>query len=91
MENVGIFYDHLEYFTAIWYNLWLFGVSCGHLVYFFPFWYVLTGKNLATLLRVMILCNCDFCVARRRASRSDAQNTVGVSRAISVEIIIRNF
>jgi hypothetical protein len=20
-ENVGIFYDHLEYFTAIWYNL----------------------------------------------------------------------
>jgi hypothetical protein len=26
MENVVIFYDHLEYFTAIWYNLWPFGV-----------------------------------------------------------------
>jgi hypothetical protein len=26
MENVGRFYDHLEYFTAIWYNLWPFGI-----------------------------------------------------------------
>jgi hypothetical protein len=25
MENVVIFHDHLEYFTAIWYNLWPFG------------------------------------------------------------------
>jgi hypothetical protein len=25
MENVGIFYDHLEYFKAICYNLWPFG------------------------------------------------------------------
>jgi hypothetical protein len=33
MENVGMFYDHLEYFTAIWYNLWTFGIICGHLVY----------------------------------------------------------
>jgi hypothetical protein len=24
MENVGIFYDHLEYIIAIWYNLWPF-------------------------------------------------------------------
>jgi hypothetical protein len=37
MENVVIFYDHLEYFTAIGYNLW-------------PFWHVWTKKNLATLL-----------------------------------------
>jgi hypothetical protein len=34
MENVGIFYDHLEYFTAIWYNLWTFVIVCGHLVFF---------------------------------------------------------
>jgi hypothetical protein len=27
------FYDHLEYFTATWYNVWSFGVVCGHLVY----------------------------------------------------------
>jgi hypothetical protein len=38
MENVGIFYDHLEYFTAIWYNLWPFGiVYCHVLVYFSKF------------------------------------------------------
>jgi hypothetical protein len=33
MGNV-LFYDHLEYFTVIWYNLWQFGIVCGHLVYF---------------------------------------------------------
>jgi hypothetical protein len=25
MEDVGIFYCHLVYFTVIWYILWLFG------------------------------------------------------------------
>jgi hypothetical protein len=25
MENAGIFYGHLEYFTVIWYSLWPFG------------------------------------------------------------------
>jgi hypothetical protein len=34
MENVVIFYDHLEYFMAIWHNVWQFGKVCGHLVYF---------------------------------------------------------
>jgi hypothetical protein len=34
MEDVGIFYDHLVYFTAIWFILWLF----------FPFWYVVARK-----------------------------------------------
>jgi hypothetical protein len=34
MENVGIFYDEWEYFSAIWYNLWPFGLVCDHLVYF---------------------------------------------------------
>jgi hypothetical protein len=38
MENVGIVYKHLEYFTAIWYILWQFGL-------FFPFWYVRTKKS----------------------------------------------
>jgi hypothetical protein len=41
MKNVCIFYDRLEYFTAIWYNLWPFGII-------FPFWYVWAKKNLAT-------------------------------------------
>jgi hypothetical protein len=29
MENVGIFYDQLEYRTAIWCMLWPFGTLCG--------------------------------------------------------------
>jgi hypothetical protein len=35
--NVGIFYDYLEYFMAIWYALWPFGIACGHLLYFSQF------------------------------------------------------
>jgi hypothetical protein len=37
MENVVIFYDHLEYFMAIWYNLCPFGTACGHWYIFFRF------------------------------------------------------
>jgi hypothetical protein len=37
MVNVGIFYDHLEYFMAICYNFWPFGIVCGHLLYFSQF------------------------------------------------------
>jgi hypothetical protein len=39
MENLGIFYDHLVYFTAIGNILWPFGIFCGNLVLFSPFWY----------------------------------------------------
>jgi hypothetical protein len=39
MENIGLFYDHLVYFTAIGNILWPFGIFCGNLVYFPPFWY----------------------------------------------------
>jgi hypothetical protein len=49
MENVDIFYDQLEYLTAIWYNLRQFGIVCGYLIYFFLFWNVVTKRNLATL------------------------------------------
>jgi hypothetical protein len=50
MEKVGIFYDHLEYFTVIWYILGPFGiVPMWPFGIFFPFWYVETKKNLATL------------------------------------------
>jgi hypothetical protein len=37
MANVGIFYDHLEYFMAIWYNLWPSGIVCGRLLHFSQF------------------------------------------------------
>jgi hypothetical protein len=32
-ENVGTFYDHLLYFTAIGNILWPFGIFCGHLAF----------------------------------------------------------
>jgi hypothetical protein len=34
MENVGVFYDRLEYSVAICYNLWPYGIDCGHLIFF---------------------------------------------------------
>jgi hypothetical protein len=43
MENLGILYDHLVYFTAIGNILWPFGI-------FLPFWVFCTKKNLAALL-----------------------------------------
>jgi hypothetical protein len=41
MENIGIFYGHLVYFTAIWYILWIFGIFCSHLIYSEGIWYIL--------------------------------------------------
>jgi hypothetical protein len=58
MENLGIFYDHQVYFTAIENILWPFGIFCGNLVYFVAIWYIFpvlviwTKKNLATLFVV---------------------------------------
>jgi hypothetical protein len=34
MEDVGIFYGLLVYFTAIWYILWTCGIFYGYLVHF---------------------------------------------------------
>jgi hypothetical protein len=50
MVNVGIFYDHLEYFTSIWYIIYGRLVWLVVIWYFFPIWYVWNKKNLATLL-----------------------------------------
>jgi hypothetical protein len=44
MENRGLFYDHLVYFTDIGNILWPFGIFYGHLVYFSPFWYFVPWK-----------------------------------------------
>jgi hypothetical protein len=46
----------LEYFMAICYNLWPFGIVCVHLLYFFPIWNVWTKKNLATLVSSFMFC-----------------------------------
>jgi hypothetical protein len=37
LENVEIFYGHLEYFTDIWDILWQLGTFCVHLLHFFGF------------------------------------------------------
>jgi hypothetical protein len=37
MVNDGLFYDFLEYFMAIWYNLLPFGIVCDHLLYLSQF------------------------------------------------------
>jgi hypothetical protein len=51
MENVGIFYYHLEYYTAMWwYTLRQLGFILCSLDLAFPFWYFQTNKNQATLL-----------------------------------------
>jgi hypothetical protein len=59
-ENVGMFYDHFEYFTAICYMLWQFGIVCSHLIHFFPFLFVWTKKNLATVCCTMSIVWCTF-------------------------------
>jgi hypothetical protein len=42
MEDVGIFYEHLVYFTVFCYILWTFGIV--RFLYFFPFWYFVPRK-----------------------------------------------
>jgi hypothetical protein len=42
MENLGIFYDHLVYFTPMGNILWPFGIFCGNLEYFVVIWYIFT-------------------------------------------------
>jgi hypothetical protein len=44
MEDVGILYDRLVYFMAIWYSLWPFGIFYDFLVIFFPFWNVVPRR-----------------------------------------------
>jgi hypothetical protein len=45
MEDVGIFYDHLVNFPAIWHILSPFGMFPSVLVHFYPFWNVLPRKS----------------------------------------------
>jgi hypothetical protein len=45
IEEVGIFYRHLVYFTPHWNILWPFGIFCGKLVYIYLFWYIAPKKS----------------------------------------------
>jgi hypothetical protein len=71
IENVGLFYDHLEYFTVIWYNFWPFGTVCGHFVYFSNL-VCLDQENLATLiLSTIYLFVLNFVYFRSANTNSD--------------------
>jgi hypothetical protein len=65
MEDGGLFYRPLVYFTALWSILRPFGILCGNLIYFVVIWYIFpilvccTKKNLAALI-VWFLCK-SFC------------------------------
>jgi hypothetical protein len=52
----GCPWNHLEYNTAIWYDLRPFGIVCSRFGIFFPFWYVWTEKNLAALDDMTLPC-----------------------------------
>jgi hypothetical protein len=54
MENVSILYGHLDYFTGIWQILWPFG-NFVVIWYILPSFGTLHQKNLATLVRFIIL------------------------------------
>jgi hypothetical protein len=49
MEDLGLFYGHLVYFTAICYILLQFCIVYGNLVHIFPVLVCCSRKNLATL------------------------------------------
>jgi hypothetical protein len=70
MENHGIFYDHLAYFTAIVNILWPFGISFLVLV----FW---TKKNLATLARRFIKTTNFYSYSKRRSAGKQLQRKIG--------------
>jgi hypothetical protein len=56
MENLGILYDQLVYFTAIGNILWPFGIhKLWSFGIFLPSLVFCTKKNLATLIRVVLL------------------------------------
>jgi hypothetical protein len=50
LKDVGKFYGHLVYFTAISYSLWPFGIFRGYFGIFFPVLVCYTKKNLATFV-----------------------------------------
>jgi hypothetical protein len=61
MENLGIFYDHLVYFSTIENILCPFGIFCGHLVYFYPFWYFVPRKIWQFVSETSYRVNAQLC------------------------------
>jgi hypothetical protein len=55
VENVYIFYGHLEYFMEIWDILRQFCTFCIHLVHFFRVWYHVPRKIWQPCIRFAAL------------------------------------
>jgi hypothetical protein len=60
LENVDIFYGHLEYFPGIWDILCQFGTFCVDLAHFFLVLVLCTMKNLATLILTRVTMDFRF-------------------------------
>jgi hypothetical protein len=58
MVNVGTFYDQLEYFKAIWYNLLPLGIVCDHLLDF-PNLVCLDQEKTGNLGTILTTCRKD--------------------------------
>jgi hypothetical protein len=82
MENVVMFYEHWEYFSLIWYNLYPFGIFCGHLVYFSRFgmfgprkiwqpWYICTHKQVARKLCLKGRLSANYFLSNRAKCSSE--------------------
>jgi hypothetical protein len=81
IENVGIIYGHLVYFTAIWYILWPF----GNLLVIFPALVYCVKKNLATLFQIPS-CQAKFNLLVKSNSGLDES----CSKDLSAECLNRN-
>jgi hypothetical protein len=55
LENVTIWYGHLEYCSYIWELFWPFGTFCANLVHFLPVLLSRTKKNLAILACALVI------------------------------------
>jgi hypothetical protein len=58
LENVALFYGHLEYYMDIWDILWPFGTYWAHLVHFFLFWYHAPWKIWQPCFQVVMQLYC---------------------------------
>jgi hypothetical protein len=75
MDDVGKFYGHFVYFTAIWYRY----IFYSHVVHFMAIWYIFpvlvccTKENLATLMRTFkTLLNRFKAIDKKKKSLAEA-------------------
>jgi hypothetical protein len=70
LENVGVFYAHLEHITAIWYSLWPYGDFFGNYIYIFPHFGKLCQEKAGSPGREHVLLWPLFGISRNMPNRS---------------------